>query len=175
MNHYRQTNGVFHATLPEFHWLSPINKVQLTEDNASEYGYEPADSDPHGYGAWLVESGVYLNLINEAYSQAIAQLVSSTPDFERESWPKQELEARAWQADINAPTPYVDLLATNRDVPRTFLLNRILEKVALYEFAHATLTGMRQAREDALNAIDLETVTHDDVFAINCNFTLPEG
>ncbi len=173
MKHYRQSNGVFHATLPEHHWLSPINKVALTEQNALEYGYELATELPHEYGVWLIESGLWLAEINQAYTQAVADMVRGTPDFERESWPKQELEAKAYSADSNAPTPYVDTLALSRGIPRAVLLTKILEKVAQYEVAHAYLTGLRQAKEDALKALDIETVTHADVFAINLDFSLP--
>lgn len=174
MKVYRQTNGVFHCTLPEYHWLSPVNKVALTEQNALEYGYEPAENYPIEYGTWLIESGTWLTEINQAYTKAVADMVRDTPDFERESWPKQELEAKAYSADSNAPTPYVDTLAAARGIPRAVLLGRILEKVALYETAHAYLTGLRQAKEDALNALDLATVTHEQVFAITLDFALPE-
>lgn len=174
MNHYRQTNGTFHATLPDFHWISPINKVLLTEQNASEYGYELATEHPHEYGVWLIESGTWLVEINQAYTQAVYAIVQGTPELERDSWIKQELEARAYSASNTAPTPYVDTLATARGIPRALLLTKILEKVALYETAHAYLTGLRQAKEDALNALDLETLTHEQVFAITLDFALPE-
>lgn len=175
MKNYRQTNGVFHGSLPEYHWLSPINKVLLTEQNASEYGYELATEYPQEYGVWLIESGTWLAEINQAYAQAVADMVRDTPDFERESWPKQEFEAKLYVLDNNSPTPYVDVLATARGIPRALLLTKILEKVALYEAAHAYLTGLRQAKEDALNALaELEAFTHEQVFAITLDFTLPE-
>lgn len=165
--HYKQSNGLFHAELPSVHWVSPQARVSLTAENAADYGYLPAENSPHEYGLWLIESGWYLqNVINATYENMVLNLVKATPATERESWPKQEQEAKAYTLDAQAATPYVDSLALNRNVPREILLSKILEKVALYEVAHSTLTGQRQAKEDALNALDRETVTHEDVFAI---------
>jgi hypothetical protein len=65
MTHYRQNNGLIHEQLPEFHWLSPISKVQLTEQNAGEYGYEPAEHYPDEYAVWLVDFNAKLRA--EAY------------------------------------------------------------------------------------------------------------
>lgn len=172
--HYWQDIGTFHVSLPEFYYLEQRKSIPLTPQNAGDYGYFPAESHPHEYGVWLIESGTWLAEINQAYTKAVADMVRDTPDFERESWPKQELEAKAYSASNTAPTPYVDTLATARGIPRAVLLGRILEKVALYETAHAYLTGLRQAKEDALNALDLATVTHEDVFAITLDFALPE-
>lgn len=174
MQNYRQSNGLFHETLPEFHHLSPHSKAALTAENAGQYGYEPAENYPHEYGVWLVESGVYITKINNAYIAAVASMVKDTPDFERESWPKQEAEAKAYNADGNALTPYVDTLAASRGIPRALLLTKILEKVALYEAAHAYLTGLRQAKEDAIYALDIAVVTHEDVLAISVDFMIPE-
>lgn len=173
MKHYRQSNGLFHEELPAVHWVSPIKQVALTEANAAELGYAPASDTPQEYGRWLIESGFYLREINAAYSKAVAAMVSGTPSFERESWPKQEQEAKAQAADSSALTPYVDTLAYARGVPRELLLSKILEKVTMYEAAHAYLTGLRQAKEDVLKALDLETVTHEQVFAIGLDFSLP--
>lgn len=179
MIHYRQTNGIFHASLPDFYWLSPINKVLLTEQNALEYGYEPAINFPQEYGVWLIESGIWLAEINKAYSQAVAALVADVPEEEQKGWGRQEAEARAYVLDSNASTPYVDGLVASRSaydpISKPDLVNRILAKVALYEAAHSYLTGLRQGKEKALEALDPETVTHVEVFAIDCNYAFPEA
>lgn len=171
MTHYRQNNGTFHVRLPAVHWLSPVSGVELSADNAERYGYLPAENYPNEYGAWLIESGTYLQSINQAYSDAVIQLVADTPDFERESWPKQELEARAWLSDNVSPTPYIDVMSAARGVQREYLIGKIVEKADMYKQAHALLTGQRQAKEDALNALDKSTATHLDVFAIDCVYS----
>jgi hypothetical protein len=86
MTHYRQTNGLIHEHLPEFHWLSPISKVQLTEQNASEYGYELAENHPEEYAVWLV--GFNAKLRAEAYR------VESDPLFFK--WQRGEIEQQVW-------------------------------------------------------------------------------
>lgn len=103
--------------------------------------------------------------INADYSNAIYNMVSDTPDFERESWPKQEAEAKAHSLDQSSQTPYIDTLAISRGIPRELLLAKILEKVSLYEVAHAHLTGLRQAKEDALKALPADC-TIEDIEAI---------
>ncbi len=86
MTHYKQTNGIFHAQLPEFHWLSPISKVQLTEQNASEYGYELAENHPEEYAVWLVDFNAKLRA--EAYRN------ESDPLFFK--WQRGEIEQQVW-------------------------------------------------------------------------------
>lgn len=100
-------------------------------------------------------------LINADYSTAIHDMVKDTPDFERESWPKQEAEAKAYSLDQSSQTPYIDTLATSRGIPRELLLAKVLEKVSLYEDAHARLTGIRQAKEDALKAMPEDCLLED--------------
>lgn len=104
-------------------------------------------------------------LINADYSTAIHDMVKDTPDFERESWPKQEAEAKAFSIEQSSQTPYIDKLALSRGIPREILLTKVLEKVSLYEEAHAHLTGIRQAKEDALKALP-EDCTLEDIEAI---------
>lgn len=106
-----------------------------------------------------------IETINADYSNAIHNMVKDTPDFERESWPKQEAEAKAYSLDQSSQTPYIDTLAISRGVPRELLLAKILEKVSLYEVAHAHLTGLRQAKEDALKALPADC-TIEDIEAI---------
>jgi len=98
MKHYRQSNGLFHANLPEFHWLSPINKVPLTKQNASEYGYEPAENYPEEYAVWLVDFNKTLRA--EAYRN------ESDPLFFK--WQRGEIEQQVWLdkvAEIKARYP----------------------------------------------------------------------
>lgn len=108
--------------------------------------------------------------INADYSNAIHNMVKDTPDFERESWPKQEAEAKAYSLDQSSQTPYIDTLAISRGIPREMLLAKILEKVSLYEVAHAHLTGLRQAKEDALKALPADC-TIEDIEAITWEST----
>ena len=108
--------------------------------------------------------------LNTQYEELVYNLIKDTPPSERESWYKQEREAEAYSANNNAATPYVDELAINRNVPRGFLLERILLKVQAYTVAHGTLTGKRQAIEDILLALPEET-TAEEFNALNLSIT----
>jgi len=147
-------NGPF--VLPEIHWISPHRAVALKDAD----GAAMPDIEAYGYvqsisrdDAADLLAPIQIAIINADYERAVEALVADTPLPEREGWYKQEAEARAWSIDQQSGTPYVDGLAVARGVPREFLLSRILDKVALYEAAHAALTGKRQALEDAVKAL----------------------
>ncbi len=159
-------NGPF--ALPDIHWISPRRAVALKDldgkplPGIDAYGYVPATSRDD---AAAMLAPIQIAIINADYVSAVDALVADTPLPEREGWYKQEAEARAWSADSMSATPYVDGLAAARGVPRAYLLSRILDKVALYEAAHAALTGKRQALEDAVKALP-EGHTVADLLAI---------
>lgn len=160
-------NGPFE--LPDMHWLSPGCAVALKDADGKPvagiegYGYVQAISRDDA-AANLVP--IQIAIINHDYVQAVHALVADTPPPERESWYKQEAEARAWAVNSQSLTPYIDGLAAARGIPREYLLSRVLDKVALYEAAHAALTGKRQALEDALKALP-EGHTVADVLAVS--------
>lgn len=95
---------------------------------------------------------IKLRNINTEYEKAIAQLTAGTPESEKGTWSKQEAEARAYTADNTAPTPLIDGIATARGVDRVYFIGKIIEKADAYTVAIAQLTGVRQSKEDQLNA-----------------------
>lgn len=95
---------------------------------------------------------IKLKNINMEYEQSIAQLTAGTPESEKSTWSKQEAEARAYMSDNTALTPLIDGIATARGVDRVYLIGKIIEKADAYTVAIAQLTGVRQAKEDQLNA-----------------------
>lgn len=110
-----------------------------------------------------------LSEINALYQQAIATLTPTYPDDERLTFDKQEAEARAWLADNTAPTPFVDALATGRQMDKAELVNRIIAKADAFAFASGLLTGQRQRYEDLLDVAE----TADAVAAIVPQYSLP--
>lgn len=161
-------NGPF--LLPNVHWISPTRGVALKSDdgspiveNVEKYGYVQAIQRDDA--AYMLKD-IQLKIINNKYSELVKGLVDGTPDSERESWPKQELEAKAWSLNNSAQTPYIDGLAESRGVDRVWLIGKINEKVALYESAHSKLTGFRQSLEDAIKALP-EGHTVSDLIAID--------
>lgn len=98
--------------------------------------------------------------VNAAFETAAARLTSGYPNSERLTWPIQESEALAWQANNGTPTPYIDALAAARGLSRTDYLQRTLLKVQAFRAASAAMVGVRQKAMDQIEAAD------DDVQAI---------
>ena len=67
-----------------------------------------------------------LTEINAAYEASISALTETYPPSEILSWDKQETEARAYLADANASTPFIDALSTARGIDKTELVTRIM-------------------------------------------------
>lgn len=101
---------------------------------------------------------IILQEINAAYQNAVDELTAGYPDHEIKSWPKQEAEARAYLADPNAPTPFIDSMLQERPLEggKAELVSRIMAKVEAYEVAVGALTGRRHALEDRIDEIQDE-------------------
>lgn len=91
-----------------------------------------------------------LEQINREYEISIEALTAGVPNSEKQTWTKQELEARSYLVDNTTPTPFIDGIVTNRGVPKDYLVSKIIEKADAYTYTVAKLTGERQAKEDAL-------------------------
>ena len=90
--------------------------------------------------------------INEK-AQAIVNKVAEldkTPAFEQGTWQQQANEAIAWHADNNTPTPTLDTIAQNRNVPVEVLRQKAYEKTMQFRFLTNTIAGQRQHFEDLL-------------------------
>ncbi len=90
--------------------------------------------------------------INNAFDKEMYIISSKYPDAEKLSWDKQEKEARAYLIDSTSPTPMLDAIATARDIDKTTLARKIVEKADAYSVAVGQAIGKRQALEDAINA-----------------------
>lgn len=78
--------------------------------------------------------------------------LDGVPQFERDSWASQAIEAQAWAADHNAPTPILAGIAKARGVPLDILRERALAKSNAYTALTASVAGQRQAIEDRVHA-----------------------
>jgi hypothetical protein len=98
------------------------------------------------------------------YEEAMEALKNGYTNSERETWRKQEEEARAYTADNTSPTPFINgLIAAGvaGDVPT--IAAKIIAKADALVVAASTPTGIKQRKEDALNAIDDITGTIQEV------------
>lgn len=100
--------------------------------------------------------------INDAAQSEADAVAGHYPLFERETWRDQEAEALAWQADNQAPTPTLDIIALERDITVAALVPLVLDNAAAFRAMAAQLAGKRQRLRDEI--IAAETV--DEVLAI---------
>lgn len=91
--------------------------------------------------------------INRAYESAVAYVTAEYTASERESWPKQENEARAWLVDNNANTPWLDAAAQARGISKADLVSKITENADLFISTSGSLTGKRQNLRDQILAL----------------------
>ena len=85
--------------------------------------------------------------ISKEYEDAVRKLTIDTPDSEKQTWVKQESEARAYLSDTTALTPLIDAMCETRNCTKEYIVNKIIEKADAYAVAIGRLTGTRQAKE----------------------------
>lgn len=94
-----------------------------------------------------------LDRINRAYGAAVAALTAGYPEDEVKSWPRQEMEARAWLANTDAATPWIDHAAAGRGIAKAELIGRIMAKAVVFAPLHGELTGKRQKLREQIAAL----------------------
>ena len=109
--------------------------------------------------------------LNAAAQQFIDDNADQVPEFEKLSWTIQGEEAKAWAQNHNSPTPVLDAIATQRQLPRELLIKAALKKTLQYELLAATTAGQRQALQKRIELTQNETELNAVVIA----FTLPES
>ena len=97
------------------------------------------------------DNSYLLSKANADFEAAISSLTSSIPTSEISTWTKQEQEARAYLLDSNASTPFIDAICLVREVDKSYLVGKIIEKADAYAVAVGTLTGIRQKLEKEIS------------------------
>jgi hypothetical protein len=113
----------------------------------SDYSPDPAAALSKAKAAKLHEAATAA----QGFIDHVAGL-DTVPPFERDSWATQALEAQAWAADHDAPTPILAGIAQARGVPLDTLRERALAKSNAYSALTASVAGQRQALEDRIRA-----------------------
>lgn len=90
----------------------------------------------------------------EEFNAGVSALVAGVPEAERESWAKQETEARSVLADPTSLAPYLAELAVSRGLGETKeeLAQKVMASVSVYESAHAKLLGKYQSQVKSIEA-----------------------
>lgn len=146
--------------------------IELTADNRSQheypvegwYWFDDLDAAMRALTVQPVLTALERN--NAAYEAAIAELTAGYPPSEIATWERQRAEALAWQADNAAATPWIDVAAAVRGIPRADYLSRTYAKAAQFAQASAYLTGLRQRFETEINE-------STDPSAVVTDYTLP--
>lgn len=102
------------------------------------------------------------NEIDAAYSAALAVITDKYPESERNSWAKQESEARAWTTSNTASTPILNAISTARGITLAQQAAKVIANADVYAQIAGAIIGKRQARIAALNL----TVTMADIEAV---------
>lgn len=98
--------------------------------------------------------------INAGFSAATAALTAGYPAAEQISWPTQQAEVAAYQADPTAPTPVLDAIAAARGVDRTEIISKAAGMIAAM-VQMAPLIGTRQRLRD-----DIDKATTPEAVAL---------
>jgi lipopolysaccharide biosynthesis protein len=83
-------------------------------------------------------------LIMEKFKQQAESLVAKYDQYERDTFPIQEAEARAYLQDNNANTPLIDAIAQNRGIDKEALVNKIITKADQLKTAIGSILGKKQ-------------------------------
>ena len=94
-----------------------------------------------------------------------AAKTADVPEFERQSWSLQAIEAKAWAADENADTPILNRIALSRGIKPDTLKAAALRKALAYEQIVAHVAGQRQALHHRIEqASDVDTLAAIEIF-----------
>ena len=132
------------------------SEIELYQSEYIEYDCDSFEFDPRY--TYKLERGkavkterndnsYLLTKINADFEAAVSDLTASTPASEVSTWTRQEQEARAYLLDSNVLTPLIDAICLAREVDKSYLVGKIIEKADAYAAEIGRLTGLRQAKE----------------------------
>lgn len=161
---WRADNGITLHADPVMPTFDPDTQAEPVQGSDGEYD-QPVDLP--------FEQAMQnkLNSFQQTYEQSMQVVRGGYSESEIASWDKQEKEARAWQADNNASTPFLDVLAQARGIAKSDLVAKVIAKADLATQYTAQQTGIRQALEDA---IDVEAAKPEPSTAALRQITWPE-
>lgn len=136
------------------------NGIPVRHVECPEYMYDIQCQEGETYVEGIVEipedtsfteSLLYkLMIINREYESAVANLTEGIHKDERDTWVKQENEARAWVVDNNSPTPLLSAMCEARGCSLEYMVGKVIEKSDLYTAEVGRLLGEKQRKEKEL-------------------------
>ncbi len=164
MKFFKQPNGTIRAFEKDGSqdFLITEDMQPLTEAEAMAELAPPAPSLDELKAAKIAE----INATSQAFVDSVT---AGYPEFEIQTWGKQEAEAMAWHEDPLAPTPTIDRMAARRKLDREEYLQRTYNKVQAFELVY-DIVGDRQYYADLAAAAE----TPEALAAIVPVFPIPE-
>lgn len=115
------------------------------------------------------QQAAFIESINEAAENFVNTVINSSyPDFEKLTFATQQKEAYTWQADNNASTPNLDVIANARGLDRVTLIQKVLKKADTLERVSFQIAGQRQAKVQQAEA----ATTVSELQAIDLQYSL---
>jgi len=93
---------------------------------------------------FLKNNDVYINALEATTEAMVKSLVKDYPSFEIETFSTQEMEAKAYQIDNNASTPFIDNLCSSRGIEKDVMIEKILSNANTLKEVTAPIIGMYQ-------------------------------
>lgn len=109
--------------------------------------------------------------VKEKAQDLMEQIIAEFPGNERETFYRQDMEAKQWLANNNAEVPFIRGLAAARGISIEEMVAKITRNTAFWEAASASVCGQRQRIVDQLEAAS----KYSELMAIDCSITLPVG
>lgn len=134
--------------------------IECPPDCAIGYIYDGENFAPPVIIVTLSESKIRAALeLEREYINEFKKLAPYS-DEERATFEKQEQEARAYQENNAASTPFLDAYSTESGMPKSKIVDNIMAKVTAYEISQGALLGKKKAREQSIsNAESVEDLT----------------
>lgn len=179
----------------EHQWLNshgdniPENAIQVKDEVFMTLSQNP-DTKTYDRNTKIIGDYVepfnFTNAFNEKMTKVVTgfklQMSVITLAYTAEdiaSFPVQESEAKAWNADNTVETPLLDAMVANRpSVDKATLVSRILANSVLYKHVAGPAIGKKQHFEDLLYALKAQhedpeqpDVTQADFDAIAVDFS----
>ena len=97
-----------------------------------------------------------LTELNSACDAELEKVYSQYPEHEADTWFIQLQEARAYLADYETDTPFINIVAEHRGIGRHTLATSIVEKGLAFETFAAHVIGHKQRIRDQIEAVTTE-------------------
>ena len=95
---------------------------------------------------------IMIKVIKDRFSEKHKGLMVDASLLEKDTWEEQKREAFGFETDSNYPTPIIDILSNGRDINKTTFVNKVIEKVGLYNTKMGTLLLEQQLLVEKVNA-----------------------